>query len=120
MKKFCRYAVIDIKTGYLLVGGQKWKDFERGPIRYIYVGKFKTFPLFGRTLTEYFRTVEINGVQCAIVYWAQNKGKQLYNCVTLSGLALRLNGREFVFNKSNLVKTYRSLMLRLGITYENI
>lgn len=119
MKKFCRYAVIDIQTGNLLVCGQKWKDFDSGNIRYIKSGVFKTFPLFWRTITEYFRTIEIKDIPCAIVYWVRNKGKGLYNCVTLSGFKLHLRARLFDLSGNDYPEVYRKLLAQLGVNNES-
>ena len=114
MRKFCRYAVIDIQTGNLLVCGEKWKDFDSGNIRYVYAGTFITFPFFSK-ITEYFRTLEINGVSCVIIYWVHKSGKRLYNCVTLSGLQLHLRARSFDLSGNDYPEVYGKLLVKLGI-----
>ena len=116
MRKFCRYAVIDLATGNLLVSGEKWKDFDNSNIRYVYVGTFITFPFFNK-ITEYFRTLEVNGNSCAIVYWAHKSiSKRLYNCVTLSGYNLRLRARTYNLDGKDYPEVYGKLLSELGIT----
>lgn len=119
MKRFCRYAVIDIKTGYLLALGQRWKDFDSGNIRYINSGRYRSFPVFGREISEYFRTLEINGRQCAIVYWAMRKGKRLYNGITLSGRNLCMRGQNVSTLDGYCDGVYRDVLDMLGVRYEN-
>ena len=61
MKKFCRYAVVEVETACLLVCGQKWKDFENSPVRFVKTGTFRCLSTRFHKVTEYFRDIEIRG-----------------------------------------------------------
>lgn len=121
MKKFCRYAVIDIQTGYLLAGGQKMKDFENGKFRYVYCGNFRCFPRFWVKITECFRTLVIKNRPCCIVYWQSKKVGEEYNYITLAGQYLSLNGCGDLITDNRFKAPCYSRLLRIhGVLNENI
>lgn len=79
MKKFCLYTVIDIKTGYELACGFKYKDFDNSKIRYVKSCEWREKPFFLRKITEYFRTLTIKGRECVIVYWSGVRKRSFCN-----------------------------------------
>lgn len=118
MKQYCRYVLIDLRTGYLLAGGEKYKDFENGKIRYIQASEFRLPLFFWRKIVEYFRNIEINGVPCVIVYRAVRKRENLFNFVSQIGRTIGLRGKKYLFCSFDEVD-YNSLIKTLGVSYEN-
>ena len=123
MKKFCRYAVVEVETACLLVCGQKWKNFANTamgnlPVRYVKTGTFRRFSIRWHKVTEYIREIDIKGRRCVIIYWADERAKKgkLYNIVQWCGVNFRLRGREYCFNeKIDYRATYRRLLDSLGV-----
>ena len=118
MKKFCRYAVVEVETACLLVCGQKWKDFENSPVRFVKTGTFRCLSTRFHKVTEYFRDIEIRGRHCVIIYWVDERARkgELYNVVQQRGRAFYcLRGREYFFFKKDYRNTYRRLLDNLGV-----
>lgn len=114
MKEFCSYVVVDIKTGYALACGEKYKDFENQQIRYINNGTFRT-GFLRRKITEYFRTLEIKGRNCVIVYWLNERKKPVSN------FAFPFMNKYFLRAKRCFMdgSDYGFLIEDLGVGYEN-
>lgn len=115
MKIFCRYVVIDIKTGYALACGERYKDFEKTKIRYINNGSFRT-GFFRRKITEYFRTLEIVGRECVIIYWANTPKGKTYNYAYPFKNGYPLRAKNYFVDPSD----YGFLIEDLGVGYENV
>lgn len=112
MKVFCLYAVIDVKTGFGLACGKKYKDFESGSIRYIKDNyERRDFPFFWLKYPCYYRTIEIKGRQCLIYYWVDRYKGEMENLVYPFGNAYFLNGRSHFFNPPK----YIELIEHLGV-----
>lgn len=122
MKKFCRYAVIEVETACLLVRGQKWKDFESSSIRYIKSGTFRRLAVHFNRVTEYFREIEIYGSRCVIIYWVDERAKngKLYNIVQQRGWCFCLRGCCYSLDKIDYRKTNRRMLERLGISKKRL
>jgi len=114
MKTFCRYVVIDIETGYALVCGEKYKDFENKQTRYINNGSFRT-GFLRRKITEYFRTLEIKGRDCVIIYWRNERKKPVCS------FAYPFKGNYFLRAKHYFLSPsdYGFLIEDLGVGNEN-
>lgn len=118
MKKFCRYAVVEVDTACLLVCGQKWKDFENSTVRFVKSCTFRRFSIRFHKVTEYFREIDIKCRHCMIFYWVDECAKKgvLYNIVQQRGWAyFCLRGRCYSLDKIDYRNTYRRLMDSLGV-----
>ena len=114
MKTFCRYLLIDIQTGFALCAGEKYKDFNNSTMRYINNGTFR-FGLFRRKIIEYFRTLEVKGRECVIVYWLNAPA------VKEISFAYLFNNRYYLREKGYFPKEFfcGNIVGRLGVDYEN-
>ncbi len=115
MKIFCRYVVIDIATGYALACGEKYKDFQNKKIRYIDNGSFYT-GFLRRKITEYFRTLEIKGRDCVIIYWANERKKIISNFAFPFKNSYFLRAKRYFLD----IADYGFLIEDLGVGYENV
>ena len=95
-KVYCRYAVIDLQTGYLLSVGEKWKDYYLLHMFSDY-GRFFRFGWKRRKIHSYFRETTVNGRRCLICYWANAPENEPYSVVLTTGVLAGLKGREYMF-----------------------
>lgn len=99
MKEYCRYVVIDMKTGNGIIVGHKYKDFS--VMKPICI--FRSFPFFGRKIREYGRIKNISGKTCYIAYWVGEKDKrEVCSVVRIKELDVFLRGHRYVDEKMNL------------------
>ena len=105
MKKFCRYAVIDMESGEVLVVGYKYKDFSAMQPD----GCFRRFPCFWRKITIYGKIRIIKDRTCYIFYWVGERPKSGCSVVLKEGKRHFLQGRMYLDNNSNFTPFLRGL-----------
>lgn len=103
MKEYCRYAVIEIETGNVLIIGNKIKDFsEQVP-----ESEFRAFPRFWRKVREYGKIKIIKGRACYIVYWTGERAKGIGSCILLGGRKMALRGSGYTNEHINFMPFLR-------------
>ncbi len=111
MKVYCKYAVIDRKSGFLLSFGERYKDFEQGDVEY---HDGRTISVVGVTkksrVQRKYRYVTIKGVECAIVYWLGSRKGKAWNAVTVAGLCVGLDG-QYITDKVDFAAPVFALLL---------
>lgn len=93
-KIYCRYAVIDLYTGYLLIAGEKWKDIYFLRMFHEYKSTFRSGWRF-RKIEQYQREIIIKGRPCLLVMWANAPQREIGSTVQSVGCCVGLQGKYY-------------------------
>ena len=90
-KVYCRYCVIDLYAGFVLISGEKWKNSADLYFNYKYGGTF-CFGLRRRKICEYHREIVIKNRRCLLVFWTNSPQRELFSMVSSVGCCIGLKG----------------------------
>ena len=93
-KVYCRYAVIDLDTGYLLISGEKWKDYYILRMFFEHISTFRSGWKF-RKIEQYHREIKVKGRPCLLVMWANAPQKEVGSNVLSTGCLVGLSGKYY-------------------------